>query len=71
MGTPLRLQGEAGEARTRGNGKQRLLVKQISPMTLKWELMIPGSLGDKSFFDASFRSIEPIKEAARCGCGLR
>lgn len=25
-------------------------------------LMIPGNLGDKSFFDASFRSIEPIKE---------
>ncbi len=24
--------------------------------------MIPGNLGDKSFFDASFRSIEPIKE---------
>lgn len=25
-------------------------------------LMIPGNLGDKSFFDASFRSIEPMKE---------
>ncbi|MDD2958856.1 MAG: BMP family ABC transporter substrate-binding protein [Lachnospiraceae bacterium] len=25
-------------------------------------LMIPGSLGDKSFFDAAFASIEPIKE---------
>ena len=25
-------------------------------------LMIPGNLGDKSFFDAAFNSIEPIKE---------
>ena len=24
--------------------------------------MIPGNLGDKSFFDASFRAIEPIEE---------
>ncbi len=24
-------------------------------------LLIPGNLGDKSFFDASFRSIEPIE----------
>ena len=34
----------------------------VSPQDYKVGLMIPGNLGDKSFFDASFRSIEPIKE---------
>lgn len=34
----------------------------VSPHDFKVGLMIPGNLGDKSFFDASFRSIEPIKE---------
>lgn len=42
----------------------------VSPQDYKVGLMIPGNLGDKSFFDASFRSIEPTGAAGR-GCGLR
>lgn len=34
----------------------------VTPQDYKVGLMIPGNLGDKSFFDAAFRSIEPIKE---------
>lgn len=37
-------------------------AKATAPQDFKVGLMIPGNLGDKSFFDASFRSIEPIKE---------
>ncbi len=37
-------------------------AEAVNPEDYKVGLMIPGNLGDKSFFDAAFNSIEPIKE---------
>lgn len=37
-------------------------AEAANPEDYKVALMIPGNLGDKSFFDASFRAIEPIEE---------
>lgn len=37
-------------------------AETVNPEDYKVGLMIPGDLGDKSFFDAAFNSIEPIKE---------
>ena len=37
-------------------------AEAADPAEFKVGLMIPGNLGDKSFFDAAFNSIEPIKE---------
>lgn len=37
-------------------------AETVNPEDYKVGLMIPGNLGDKSFFDAAFNSIEPIKE---------
>ena len=37
-------------------------AESVNPEDYKVGLMIPGNLGDKSFFDAAFNSIEPIKE---------
>ena len=37
-------------------------AEAVNPEDYKVALMIPGNLGDKSFFDASFRAIEPIEE---------
>lgn len=37
-------------------------TETVNPEDYKVGLMIPGNLGDKSFFDAAFNSIEPIKE---------
>ena len=50
--------GEAADQETENSG----MGETVSPQDFKVGLMIPGNLGDKSFFDASFRSIEPIKE---------
>lgn len=50
--------GEAADQETENSG----MDETVSPQDFKVGLMIPGNLGDKSFFDASFRSIEPIKE---------
>ena len=36
-------------------------AEAVNPEDYKVGLMIPGNLGDKSFFDAAFNSIEPIK----------
>ena len=37
-------------------------AEAVNPEDYKVGLMIPGNLGDKSFFDAACNSIEPIKE---------
>ena len=37
-------------------------AEAVNPEEYRVGLMIPGNLGDKSFFDAAFNSIEPIKE---------
>ena len=37
-------------------------TEAVNPEEYRVGLMIPGNLGDKSFFDAAFNSIEPIKE---------
>ncbi|HIZ80028.1 MAG TPA: BMP family ABC transporter substrate-binding protein [Candidatus Lachnoclostridium stercorigallinarum] len=37
-------------------------AEAVNPEDYRVGLMIPGNLGDKSFFDAAFNSIEPIKE---------
>ena len=37
-------------------------AEAVNPEDYKVGLMIPGNLGDKSFFVAAFNSIEPIKE---------
>ena len=38
-------------------------AETVNPEDYKVGLMIPGNLGDKSFFDAAFNSIEQIGRA--------
>lgn len=47
---------------TAASGEGEAQAQEVDPSEFKVGLMIPGNLGDKSFFDAAFNSIEPIKE---------
>ena len=53
---PSKAAESAAEAQGEGD------AEAVNPEDYKVALMIPGNLGDKSFFDASFRAIEPIEE---------
>lgn len=51
-------EAEATEAVTEAGSE----AAAVDASDYKIALMIPGTLGDKSFFDAAFSSIEPLKE---------
>ena len=50
------------EETTAAEGETEAEAEAVNPEEYRVGLMIPGNLGDKSFFDAAFNSIEPIKE---------
>ena len=50
------------EETTATEGETEAEAEAVNPEEYRVGLMIPGNLGDKSFFDAAFNSIEPIKE---------
>ena len=50
------------EETTAAEGETEAEAEAVNPEECRVGLMIPGNLGDKSFFDAAFNSIEPIKE---------
>lgn len=50
------------EETTAAEGETEVEAEAVNPEEYRVGLMIPGNLGDKSFFDAAFNSIEPIKE---------
>ena len=50
------------EETTAAEGETEAEAESVNPEEYRAGLMIPGNLGDKSFFDAAFNSIEPIKE---------
>lgn len=50
------------EETTAAEGETEAEAETVNPEEYRVGLMIPGNLGDKSFFDAAFNSIEPIKE---------
>lgn len=52
----------AGETTAEAGADASETAEAVNPEDYKVGLMIPGNLGDKSFFDAAFNSIEPIKE---------
>ena len=52
----------AGETTAEAGADASEAAEAVNPEDYRVGLMIPGNLGDKSFFDAAFNSIEPIKE---------
>ena len=50
------------EETTAAEGETEAEAEAVNPEEYRVGVMIPGNLGDKSFFDAAFNSIEPIKE---------
>lgn len=59
--TAVETAAEAEET-TAAEGETEAEAEAVNPEEYRVGLMIPGNLGDKSFFDAAFNSIEPIKE---------
>lgn len=53
---------EAAEASGESQAEGAEAAEAADAADYRVGLMIPGNLGDKSFFDAAFNSIEPIKE---------
>ena len=52
----------AGETTAEAGADASEAAEAVNPEDYRVGLMIPGNLGDKTFFDAAFNSIEPIKE---------
>lgn len=53
---------EAAEASGESQAAGEEAAEAVDAADYRVGLMIPGNLGDKSFFDAAFNSIQPIKE---------